>query len=78
MRLYRVQAISTAKQSIEPVKIREWAESIISIESCLALFETLTTKDPTTKMELLLLKGGYSLSSFSYFYSYASKTLIIL
>jgi len=59
MRLHRVQAISTAKESVESVKVREWAEAIKSIESCLALFETLTSKDPTTKIELLLLKGDF-------------------
>jgi len=59
MRLHRVQAISTAKESVESVKVRERVESIKSIESCLALFETLTSKDPTTKIELLLLKGDF-------------------
>jgi len=59
MRLHRVQAISTAKESVESVKVREWAEAIKSIESCLALFETLTSKDPITKIELLLLKGDF-------------------
>ena len=58
MRVYRAKARSITLIQNDNIQVtEEWPKLLKNIELSLVIFDKLVTKDLTTKIELLLLKG---------------------